>query len=76
MSEMQDVEYVPAHVIVGYDRWLDIMDDLRELSRLREVVKEYQERDREYLTWSLSGGPLENALAMFKAGRDSVAEGT
>ena len=38
-------------------------EERRELKRLRERVREYEQRDADYVAWSLGGGMVKAILA-------------
>lgn len=62
-----------AHVILDMDEWWDYLDNLNELEHLRDIVKEYRERDREYMQWSLGGGMAKAVLAGMAIGGNEGA---
>jgi hypothetical protein len=56
-------------VELSYDEWDEIVDERMELRRLRRFEEEQHQRNKEYVSWSLGGGPLAGALALIDYGR-------
>lgn len=59
----EDVVRIREFVEIPIDVWEKMQDEFEELIVLRQRVREYEQRDRDYLNWSLGGGMLEAVMA-------------